>query len=106
MTNPKVPEADYYSMSELLTKFSYRHSSSIYDRIEAHGFPEPLYVGRTPRWPRDEVEIWVASRPRGRRNKPPRAAVLVAMAILSALAIGNRADARVATRQSSAPSSP
>jgi prophage regulatory protein len=41
-------------------------TNAVYNYIKTSGFPQPVRVGpRVSRWPEDEVEKWLARRPRG-----------------------------------------
>ena len=49
--------------------------TSIYRMMREGSFPEPLKVGaRAVRWPADEIEAWVAARPRATGDGPRAAA--------------------------------
>ena len=44
----------------------HKNKRSVYRLIRDVGFPQPIKVGlRSSRWLQDEVEAWLASRPRG-----------------------------------------
>ena len=49
--------------------------STIYRQMRAGNFPEPIKVSpKAVRWRESELEEWLATRPRGTGDAPPRAA--------------------------------
>jgi predicted DNA-binding transcriptional regulator AlpA len=62
----RVPSGTWLN-KEQVAEYLGVHPSTIdrYKRDPPSGFPEPYWLTPTnPRWSRDEVEAWVASRPR------------------------------------------
>ncbi len=64
-------ETDLLTLDEVLaiTKIA---RATLYKMMELHGFPRPVKLGRSNRWLKKEVLVWLAQRPRARvqTNQP------------------------------------
>lgn len=67
--------SELLTLSDVMSKLRISRAS-IYRRIAKGEFPQPLKIGEgTNRWPADEIDAWVRSRPRGEiggNQDPPR----------------------------------